>query len=339
MATIVELPVESFEGIVDPDWCPGCGDFGVLKAVKMGAAKAGVAPKDMVLVSGIGCSSNLPGYVHSLRRPFLAWARHRGSHRDQARQYGSQGGHYRRRWRRLRHRHRPLHPCHAAQPRSHLRGHGQPDLRPHHRPGLSHHDERASAPSPRRTATSSSPSIRSPWPWSPEPPSSRAAFSGEPNHMADLIAAGIQHKGFALIDAFSPCVTYNKLNTYAYFKKRVYKLEDEKGYDSSATSAPPWSASHEWGDRIPIGVLYQGRAAHLRIQRAGAPQRPRRAPEHAHRQRRIRQPHYRIDVADRGGLPRFGVYSENFIPKQKGRLLPALLLFLAVFGCRLGSYS
>src|SRR6201998_2724569 len=65
MATIVELPIESFEGIVDPDWCPGCGDFAVLKSVKMGAAKAGVAPKDMVIVSGIGCSSNLPGYVHA----------------------------------------------------------------------------------------------------------------------------------------------------------------------------------------------------------------------------------------------------------------------------------
>ena len=65
MATIVELPIQNFEGVVDPDWCPGCGDFGVLKAVKMGAAKAGVQSKDLVVVSGIGCSSNLPGYVHS----------------------------------------------------------------------------------------------------------------------------------------------------------------------------------------------------------------------------------------------------------------------------------
>src|SRR5438132_4928577 len=65
MATIVELPIENFEGVVDPDWCPGCGDFGVLKSVKMGATKAGVSPKDLVIVSGIGCSSNLPGYVHA----------------------------------------------------------------------------------------------------------------------------------------------------------------------------------------------------------------------------------------------------------------------------------
>ena len=141
MATIVELPIENFEGIVDPDWCPGCGDFGVLKAVKMGAAKAGVAPKDMVIVSGIGCSSNLPGYVHAYGVHSLARPRHRGSHRHQARQHRSQGGHHRRRWRRLRHRHRPLHPRHAPQPRSHLCGHGQSDLRPHHRPGLAHHHE------------------------------------------------------------------------------------------------------------------------------------------------------------------------------------------------------
>ena len=65
MATVIELPLETYAGPIDPDWCPGCGDFGVLKAVKMAAGKAGVASKDLVVVSGIGCSSNLPGYIHS----------------------------------------------------------------------------------------------------------------------------------------------------------------------------------------------------------------------------------------------------------------------------------
>ena len=81
-------------------------------------------------------------------------------------------------------------------------------------------------------------------------------FSGEPNHLADLIAGGIQHKGFALIDVFSPCVTYNKLNTYAYFKKRCYKLEDEKGYDPS-NAKMAMERVQEWGDRIPLGVAYK----------------------------------------------------------------------------------
>ena len=43
----------------------------------------------------------------------------------------------------------------------------------------------------------------------------------------ELYKAGIEHKGFALIDVFSPCVTFNKLNTYQYFRDRIYKLEDD----------------------------------------------------------------------------------------------------------------
>ena len=65
MATVVELPIDAYVGPVDPDWCPGCGDFAVLKAVKTGVGKLGIPPKDLLIVSGIGCSSNLPGYVHA----------------------------------------------------------------------------------------------------------------------------------------------------------------------------------------------------------------------------------------------------------------------------------
>ncbi|MHA4875299.1 hypothetical protein, partial [Enterococcus faecium] len=52
-------------------------------------------------------------------------------------------------------------------------------------------------------------------------------FSGEQKQLSELIQGGIAHKGFALIDVFSPCVTYNKINTYPWFKERVYKLEDQ----------------------------------------------------------------------------------------------------------------
>ncbi len=82
------------------------------------------------------------------------------------------------------------------------------------------------------------------------------AFSGDPNQMADLIAGGIQHKGFALIDVFSPCVTYNKLNTYPWFKKRLYKLEDERGHDPTNARAA-LEKSFEWGERIPAGLFYR----------------------------------------------------------------------------------
>ena len=65
MATVIELPITSYEGIIDSDWCPGCGDFGVLKALKVAAGKLGIKPKDLIVVSGIGCSSNLPGFIHT----------------------------------------------------------------------------------------------------------------------------------------------------------------------------------------------------------------------------------------------------------------------------------
>jgi 2-oxoglutarate ferredoxin oxidoreductase subunit beta len=80
-------------------------------------------------------------------------------------------------------------------------------------------------------------------------------FSGEQDHLTSLIAQGIQHKGFALIDVFSPCVTYNKHNTYPWFKERVYKLEDTDytptDYDRALLKV------REWGERIPIGLCYQ----------------------------------------------------------------------------------
>ena len=255
MATIVELPVENFEGIVDPDWCPGCGDFGVLKAVKMGAAKAGVAPKDMVLVSGIGCSSNLPGYVHafgvhSLHGRAIAVATGiklantdlkvviTGGDGDG---YGIGIGHF-------------IHAMRRNLDLTYV-------VMDNQIYGLT--TGQASPTTMKDQRTKSTPNGNVEFPINPLALALVSgatfvarAFSGEPNHMTDLIAAGIQHKGFALIDAFSPCVTYNKVNTYAYFKKRVYKLEDEKGYDSSNVRTA-MERSHEWGDRIPIGVLYQ----------------------------------------------------------------------------------
>ena len=81
------------------------------------------------------------------------------------------------------------------------------------------------------------------------------AFSGEPNHMAEVIAQAIRHKGFSLVDCFSPCVTYNKQNTYQWFRERVYKLE-EKGHDPKNFNQA-LQKSFEWGERIPLGIFYE----------------------------------------------------------------------------------
>jgi 2-oxoglutarate ferredoxin oxidoreductase subunit beta len=80
-------------------------------------------------------------------------------------------------------------------------------------------------------------------------------FSGNTRQLTDLFAGAIAHKGFALIDVFSPCVTYNKINTYPWFKERVYDLTEE-GHDPGDTEAALRKA-FEWGDRIPLGLLYR----------------------------------------------------------------------------------
>jgi 2-oxoglutarate ferredoxin oxidoreductase subunit beta len=82
-------------------------------------------------------------------------------------------------------------------------------------------------------------------------------LAGENKHLAELIAGAIQHHGFALVDVFSPCVTYNKINTHQFFRQRCYKLENEQGYDTTDFEAAMRKAL-EWDPKIPIGVFYRG---------------------------------------------------------------------------------
>src|SRR5467141_2430540 len=74
-----QLKMTEFKGKVDPDWCPGCGDFGVLNALQKACAELGRRPHEIVTVSGIGCSSNFPGFfnaygMHTLHGRALAVA-------------------------------------------------------------------------------------------------------------------------------------------------------------------------------------------------------------------------------------------------------------------------
>jgi 2-oxoglutarate ferredoxin oxidoreductase subunit beta len=80
-------------------------------------------------------------------------------------------------------------------------------------------------------------------------------FSGDGKHLQSIIEQAFEHKGFAFIDVLSPCVTFNRLNTYEYFKERVYKLEDTDHDKSNIGDA--FTLSQQWGNKIPIGVFYQ----------------------------------------------------------------------------------
>lgn len=82
------------------------------------------------------------------------------------------------------------------------------------------------------------------------------SFAGDIQHLTSMIKMGINHRGFALIDILQPCPTLNHKNTYAWYRERVYKLENEVNYDASDRMAA-FGKAQEWEPRIPIGVIYR----------------------------------------------------------------------------------
>ncbi len=81
------------------------------------------------------------------------------------------------------------------------------------------------------------------------------AFSGQPRPMAKIIAEAVRHRGYALIDVLQPCIIYNRTNTYDWYRTRIYDLEEEH-YDPTDRDAA-WAKAQEWGDRVPVGILYR----------------------------------------------------------------------------------
>ncbi|MBI4455917.1 MAG: 2-oxoacid:ferredoxin oxidoreductase subunit beta [Acidobacteria bacterium] len=253
--TLIQLPIETYEGVVEPDWCPGCGDFGVLKALKMAAGKLGIQPHEMVVVSGIGCSSNLPGFIHAYgvhsihgRAVAVAEGLKLANHNLQVVVTGGDGdgygigiGHF-------------IHAMRRNINITYVVMNNQIY-------GLT--TGQASPTTMKEVRTKSTPRGNPELPINPLALAIVSgatyvarAFSGDPEHMSDLIAGGIAHRGFSLVDVFSPCVTYNKINTYPWFKQRVYKLEDKPAHDPSKTNLA-LQKCFEWGDRIPLGLFYK----------------------------------------------------------------------------------
>ncbi len=248
-----ELPVVG-KTDVKPTWCPGCGDFGVVAAVEMAVKRLKIPSQNVVIVSGIGCSSNLPHFlssygfhgIHGRALPVaegIRWANHgltvigTGGDGDG---FGIGAGHF-------------VHAMRRNVDLTYVTMDNQIY-------GLT--TGQASPTSTMGQKTKSTPNgvIENPI----DPVALALAsgatyiargFSGDVKHLADLIANGIQHRGFAFVDVFSPCVTYNKVNTFDFFRQRVYKLESAGHDPTNIVSA--WQRALEWGDKIPIGLFYR----------------------------------------------------------------------------------
>jgi 2-oxoglutarate ferredoxin oxidoreductase subunit beta len=257
IATIEDRPalgIKDFKGRADPDWCPGCGDFGVLHALKQAIAELGLYPNEVLTISGIGCSSNLPGYIntygmHTLHGRALAvatgaqMANHKlkvivtGGDGDG---YGIGGNHF-------------LHTMRRNVDLTYIVMDNQVY-------GLT--TGQVSPTSIKGMKTKSTPfgSVENqinPIPLAIAGGATYVArgFTGQIRHLTELIKGGIQHRGFSLIDTFSPCVTFNKDNTHEFFKQRTRKLEDQAHDPSDFMHA--MERGYEWGDEIPIGLFWK----------------------------------------------------------------------------------
>jgi 2-oxoglutarate ferredoxin oxidoreductase subunit beta len=248
------LTVKDFKGKAEPDWCPGCGDFGVLNALKTAIAELGLYPHEVMTISGIGCSSNLPGYIntygmHTLHGRSLAVATGAALANHEMKVvvtggdgdgYGIGGNHF-------------LHSMRRNIDVTYI-------VMDNQIYGLT--TGQTSPTSIKGMKTKSTPVGSVENPINPIPLAIAAGatyvargYTGQIRHLVGLIKAGMQHKGFALIDAFSPCVTFNRENTHDFFKQRTYKLED-RGHDPSDFQAA-MAQGYTWGEEIPIGLFWQ----------------------------------------------------------------------------------
>src|ERR1700716_2711650 len=253
-APATALSKDTYKNKVHPDWCPGCGDFSVLTALQTALFELGLKPHQVLVVSGIGCSSNLPGFInaygmHTLHGRSLAVATGAklGNHElkvicagGDGDGFGIGGNHF-------------LHTMRRNVDLTYI-------VMDNQIYGLT--TGQVSPTSIKAMKTKSTPfgSVENsinPIPLAIATGATYVArgFTGQIRHLTELIKGGIQHKGFALIDTFSPCVTFNPDNTHEFFKQRTHKLEDQ-GHDPT-DFATAMEKAYAWGENIPIGLFWK----------------------------------------------------------------------------------
>jgi 2-oxoglutarate/2-oxoacid ferredoxin oxidoreductase subunit beta len=237
-----------------PTWCPGCGDFGVVAAVEKALSSLQISPSQVLVVSGIGCSSNLPHFLSSYgfhglhgRAMPVAEGAHLANHGLTVIATGGDGDGY------------GIglgHALHAMRRNIDLTY----VVMNNEIYGLT--TGQASPTSMMGVKTKSTPEGVIEEPVNPVALAIAAGatyvsrgFSGDPKQLADLIAGGIKHRGFSLVDVFSPCVTYNHINTFEFFRQRVYKLENAQHDPTNLVQA--FAKAQEWGEKIPTGLFYR----------------------------------------------------------------------------------
>lgn len=247
---------KDFRNDVKPNWCPGCGDFSVQAAIQRAAANIGLVPEQLAVISGIGCSGRISGYINSY-----------GVHGIHGRALPLAQG--------VKMANRDLtviaaggdgdgfaigmgHTVHAIRRNINItyivmdnqiygltKGQTSPRSAAGFKTKSTPLGSIEQAISPMETALSVGATFVA------------QSFSTDLKELTSLIEAGIQHDGFSFINVFSPCVTYNKVNTYDWFKEHLTKLSDVEGYNASNREMAMQTLMEHNG--LVTGLIYQNK--------------------------------------------------------------------------------
>jgi 2-oxoglutarate ferredoxin oxidoreductase subunit beta len=236
-------------------WCPGCGNFGILRALSRALEELELRPQDVLYVSGIGQAGKTPHYIagnvlntlHGRTLPTATGAKLAngdltvfaiGGDGDG---YAEGGNHF---LHAIRKNVDITYLVHDNQVFGLTKGQASPRSDQGMVTGTTPAGVANEAFNPLATAITLNGGFVA------------RSYAGDQQHLTRTIKAAVQHRGFALVDILQPCVTFNKINTYQYYRERVYDLDQDGSYDRTDRKAA-WEKSWEWGDRIPIGILYQ----------------------------------------------------------------------------------
>jgi 2-oxoglutarate ferredoxin oxidoreductase subunit beta len=234
-------------------WCPGCGNFSILEAVKQALVASGVRPRDVIFVSGIGQAAKAPHYLNvnhfdglhgrslpvatgvKLANPKMTVIVESGDGCT----YGEGGNHFLSAIRR--------NPditvlVHDNQVYGLTKGQASPTSDP----GFITKAQPGGVASASFNPVAVAVAMRAGF--------VARAFSGMVDHLAVTIHKALAHRGFSLVDILQPCVSFNKVNTFGWYKSRCRELRSD--YDPADWNAAI-KAAEEWGDTIPVGILYR----------------------------------------------------------------------------------
>lgn len=244
--------MEDFKGQT-PSWCPGCGNFSILKVFKDALVDLELEPHQFTIVSGIGQAAKFPHYLkcntfnglHGRSLPVATGIR-LANHEmpviavaGDGDCYGEGGNHITHAMR------RNINVklfVHDNQIYGLTKGQASPTSMEGMKTKTQPFGVFSEQLNPMVLAVAMDCSFVA------------RGFAGDPGHLKELIKAALRHKGFSLVDILQPCVTFNKINTYEWYRQRVYHIEPE--YNPLDRIAA-FRRALEWGERIPIGVIYK----------------------------------------------------------------------------------